>query len=210
MKTFEPFVLDPWQCRKELDELSARLGARDEPPEHLDFLPWFRHRKHLSAFVGAYFPYLANPDQLAYEYDLFGDFRCDLAIGDSVSGEYCFVAFGDTRARDWPDRFDHGYGRILDWFWKLNDTRGTNESLRRFGPQYSGYQGLLIAGSDANLGGEEKKRLEWRREHIVADGKHVHCVTYDELYRHLDLKLRLYEPAYRADLKQYSNRSTIL
>ena len=198
MNTVEPFLFDPWQCRKELGELSTLLSA-NLISAHAEWLAWFEPRRHLSAFVSTYFPYIVCPDRLACDYDLFGAYRCDLAIGDSETGEFCFVALGDAAAEDWASRFDQGYGRVLDWFWKLADMQGSNESLRRFGPEYSGYQGLLVAGRSAGLSDSEHRRLRWRREHVVADGRHIHCVTYDELHSHLDLKLRLYEAAYPLD-----------
>lgn len=210
MKTFDDFAFDPWQCRRELAELSLKTKAPEVFSEHGDILGWFQNHKHLSAFIGAYFPYLAHPDRLAFDYDLFGNYRCDIAIGDSDSGEFCFVALGGVGGKDWDGRFEQEFGQLLDWFWKLSKTRGTNESLRRFGPQYSGFQGILIAGLESQLDSEQKQRLNWRREHILADSKPIHCVTYDELHQHLDTKLRLYEAAYHADPKHPSTRASLL
>lgn len=174
-------------------------------------MPFFNARNHLSAFIGSYFSYLSNPDRLAYEYDLFGDFKCDLAIGDSNSGQYCFVEFEDASSTslfiqkgakstlEWSDRFEHGFSQILDWFWKLSDMDGTTEFASRFGLQYVGHEGMLIIGRSNGLELKERKRLKWRRDRVIADSKHVHCVTYDELYQHLDSKLRFYEAAYQVD-----------
>ena len=72
-------------------------------------------------------------DLLAYEYPLFGDFRCDLAVADSVTRACTFVEFedagprslfvqhGDKATREWSPRFDHGYSQVVNWFYKLQD-----------------------------------------------------------------------------------------
>ncbi|BBL76060.1 DUF4263 domain-containing protein [Methylomagnum ishizawai] len=210
MQSFEEFAFDPWQCRKELAGLAAKLNAPETFAHGPDILDWFRRHKHLSAFIGAYFPYLAQADRLAFDYDLLGVSLCDIAIGDSVAGEFCFVALGTGGGEDWAEQFDRGCGRMIDWFWRLAETRGSNQSLRRFGPHYSGFQGLFIAGLETRLDPDQIKRLHWRREHLLADDKPLHCVTYDELYQHLAAKLRLYEAAYHADQKHLSTRASLL
>lgn len=210
MKAFEAFVFDARKCRQELDELRQLLEEQVSLTERSQLLPFFRQHRHLSAFIGSYFPYLASPDQLAFEYDLFGDFACDLAIGDSATGQYCFVEFEDASSSslfrqkgakatlEWSERFEHGFSQVLDWFWKLGDMDGTTEFISRFGSM-AGYEGMLIIGRSAGLAYKELKRLRWRRDKVVADSKRVHCVTYDELYQHLDSKLRMYEAASAID-----------
>jgi len=73
--------------RRELDELQTLLNGRVALAARAAILPFFWARRHLSAFIGAYFPCLARPDRLAIEYDLFGDFICDLILGDSATGQ---------------------------------------------------------------------------------------------------------------------------
>lgn len=210
MKGFDTYAFDLKQCRVELDELGELLSGHSHLQERKHVLPFFQARRHLSAFIGSYFPYLASPDRLAYEYDLFGDFACDLAVGDSMTGQYCFVEFEDATATslfvakgtkatlEWSPRFEHGFSQVLDWFWKLNDMDGTTEFVHRFGLTAS-YEGMLIIGRSTGLSHKEQKRLRWRRDKVVSDSKHVHCVTYDELYQHLDSRLKQYEPASAAD-----------
>lgn len=210
MKVFDTFAFDLAQCRRELDELQVLLNSQVTLAERAAILPFFRARRHLSAFIGAYFPYLARPDRLAFEYDLFGDFTCDLAIGDSATGQYCFVEFEDATSKslfvakgakatlEWSERFEHGFSQVLDWFWKLNDMAPTSEFAHRFG-LLAGYEGMLIIGRSTGLALKEQNRLRWRRDRVMADSRRVHCVTYDELYQHLDAKLRLYEGASAVD-----------
>lgn len=56
--------------------------------------------------------------RIAYEFDVFGDFACDLAVGEQASGSYCFIEFEDAQqnsifeksgkkaTREWSRRFD--------------------------------------------------------------------------------------------------------
>jgi len=193
MKAFEHFAFDPRQCREQVDDLEALLEGQAELSERRDVLGFFRSRKHLSAFIGSYFTYLENPDRIAFEYDIFGDFKADLAVGDSESGQYCFVEFEDATADsifvskrgratpEWSERFEHGFSQVLDWFWKLDDMEGTTEFNSRFGASYAGYEGMLIIGRSNVLDYKDRQRLKWRRDRVIADSKHVHCITYDEL-----------------------------
>jgi hypothetical protein len=40
----------------------------------------------------------------------------------------------------------------------------------------------------------ERLRLEWRREHVVVNSKHIVCVTYDQLVEDLVFGLQRYMP----------------
>lgn len=211
MKDFRAFRFDPRLCRTQLDELKTHLDNHSRLNERSDVLPFFRKREHLAAFIGSYFPYISDFDRLAFEYDIFGDFKADLVIGDSKSGWYCFIEFEDASStsifeqkggratRAWSTRFEHGFSQITDWFWKLADMEGTREFISRFGNEYTGYEGMLIIGRTLDLAQKERDRLRWRRDRVLADSKHIHCVTFDELYDHLDARLRSYEAAFLAD-----------
>lgn len=211
MKEFKNFKFDPKVCRKELNELKFHLDSKSELNERKDVLPFFKNRQHLSSFIGSYFPYISGFDKLAYEYDIFGDFKADLAIGDSESGWYGFIEFegasetsifekkGDKVTPEWSTRFEHGFSQVVDWFWKLSALEYTREFVSRFGSEFTGYEGMLIIGRSEGLAQRERDRLRWRRDRLIVNSKHIHCVTFDELYLHLDTRLRSYEAAFLAD-----------
>src|SRR5207244_1348227 len=81
-------------------------------------LPFFRKRKNLAALIASYSPNVIRLDRIAFEFPLFGDFTCDLAVGDSVKHAYCFIDFEDAgpnslfvrqgkkATREWSSRFD--------------------------------------------------------------------------------------------------------
>lgn len=211
MKEFESFTFSPQACRQELDALQELLQQENDLPERKLVLPFFRQRQHLSAFIGTYHTYISRFNRIAYEYDIFGDFTADLVIGDSQAGYYLFVEFesaqddslfrkqGSKATPEWSPKFEHGFSQIIDWFWKLNEMEASREFQRRFSPEYVGYEGILVIGRSEKLELRERDRLRWRREQIKVSGKTVHCVTFDELYEHLNNKLQIYEQAFWAE-----------
>jgi hypothetical protein len=221
MKTFDPFQIDFHKCRIELGHLRALLDQFENAilREREDVLSFFRTHRHLAALAGHYMPKIVNVDRLAYEFDFFGDYAADLAVGDSKRGAYCFIEFenaapdsifvkaGKKASLEWAKRFDRGYSQIIDWFWKLNDMAGTSAMRARFDDHDSiDYYGLLVIGRTKGLMPLERKRLEWRRQKVIIDSRHVHCLTFDEFYEDLAFRLEKYGPAAMADEKKGSSK----
>jgi hypothetical protein len=197
MKDFQTHSFDLAACRQEVLELKLLLDGSANLQERKHIQPFFRARKHLSAWLGSRSPKIAWPDRLATEYDLFGDFACDVAVGDSVNKAYCFIEFEDAgpkslfvkqgkkATREWSPRFDHGYSQIIDWFYKLEDRRNSDEHEARFGARSIHYMGVLVVGRDQYMNAGERLRLEWRRQHVIVHSRNIRCVTYDELQQDL-------------------------
>src|SRR5579883_1583789 len=127
MKIFESLDFNGAQCRQEFGELRDWLNAHPTLGEKA-IRDFFHHRRHLSAFIASSSPNMNRLDRIAFEYPLFGDFACDLVVGDSAGRAFCFVEFEDAgpqslfvrrgkkATREWSPRFDHGYSQINDWF----------------------------------------------------------------------------------------------
>jgi hypothetical protein len=206
MPDFHPLTFDQTACRQQLLDLKALLDSSADLGEAV-FHDFFETRTHLRALVGPYNPSLASPDRLAWQYPIFGDFRCDFAIGDWTRKAYTFVEFEDARpnslfvkqgekaTRAWSSRFDGGYGQIIDWFYKLHVMADTPDMEARLGKRAIRYTGVLIVGRDQHFQPGERLRLEWRREHVVVNSKHIVCVTYDELLEDLWFRLDQYSMA---------------
>jgi hypothetical protein len=204
MKDFLPVTFDYAACEKEVKELADLLATRSSLKESRDILPFFKARPQLSALCGHYNPNMGRHDRVAWEYDLFGDFACDVAVGDSVKQTYTFLEFEDAGSkslftrqgkkatREWSARFDHGYSQIIDWFYKLNDERKSDAYNTRFGKSSIDFVGVLVVGRDRFLEPGERLRLEWRRENVVVQSKRVVCLTFDELARDLAERLRYF------------------
>ena len=211
MKEFIKLEFDFAVCGRELDEFKSLFGGASMLAERAVILPFFRQRHHLSAFFGSYFPCLHNFDRLAFEYPLFGDFVCDLVVGDSKQGCYCFVEFEDASptsifqssgaryAPEWSPRFEHGFSQIVDWFYALDDMKSTSRCVDRFGRRDIRYYGMLVIGRSGTLDNPQSKRLRWRLEKVLVDSRHVYCVTFDELYQHLCGGFETYEAVYSVE-----------
>jgi hypothetical protein len=209
MKHFHEHQLDVNQCRKEVLALKKLLSKHLDLSERLirDFLQ--KHR-HLAALCGLYNREIVRFDRLAWEYQLFGDFVCDLAVGDFVRKTYCFIECenagpkslfvkeGKKSTRAWSPRFEHGYGQVVDWFYKLRDREKSDEFEARFGSRSIDYTGVLLIGRSQYLSAEERMRLDWRKTHVVVDSKRIVCVTYDDLVNDLLFRLSSFQPGANA------------
>jgi hypothetical protein len=195
MKTFEDIPFNYRQAEDEVEGFRQLLARRPELEEQKDILPFFRHRAQLSALFSIFNVRISQARRVAWEYDLFGDLKCDLAVGSAEDGAYCFVEFedagpdsifkreGQKATRSWSPRFDHGCSQIIDWFYKLQDMEKSDEYAARFGRRTISYEGLLVIGRDRHLDLRERLRLEWRSETTVISSRKIICVTFDDLLR---------------------------
>jgi hypothetical protein len=200
MKVFEAFPFDLNLCRNELAEFKALLGSNTDLAEAQHILPFLASHRHLAAFVGSFNPNVHVYDRFAVEYDLFGDFTCDLAIGDSEARAYTLVEFEDAAryslfqhsasySPPWSTRFEHGFSQIIDWFWKLEDQQKTDEFRHRFGDGNVRFFGMLVNGRSAHLDPRGRARLDWRSDRVVVNSRSILCLTYDDLCRRLERKM---------------------
>jgi hypothetical protein len=210
MKELIKLKFDFALCRRELREFKSLLDSVPTLEERAVILPFFKERHHLSAFVGSYFANLDRFDRLAFEYSLFGDFVCDLVVGDSEKGCYGFVEFEEAgptsifrssgrSTPEWSPRFEHGFSQIVDWFYMLDDMKSTGRFQDMFGRRDIYYDGMLIIGRSNALYTTQLHRLRWRQNKVAVDSKRIHCVTFDELYQDLLSRFRFYKRVYLAE-----------
>jgi len=81
MKTFIKFNFNPKLCGKELAEFKKLLDSSSILDERKDILPFFRHRKHLSAFNGMLI--LGRSGDLEYKEQMRLQWRLDKVLVDS-------------------------------------------------------------------------------------------------------------------------------
>jgi hypothetical protein len=96
MKTLEKIDISVSRCKTELAEFKRLLDSKASLSERDDILPFFNAHRHLAALVGSYNPRINRFDRIATEFSLFGDYACDLVIGDSITHNFCFVEFEDA------------------------------------------------------------------------------------------------------------------
>jgi hypothetical protein len=219
MKGLDSFNLDIKKCLFELEEFENLLLNNKELKESKDILPFFKQRLHLSAFIGFYVPQIIRFNQIKHEFTFFGDFRADLAIGDSVNNTYCFIEFEDATedsifvekgrsTSDWSPRFEHGFSQIIDWFWKIDDFKNTSLARSIFGSENIEFYGILVIGRDDFLSEVDKTRLKWRLNKVLVDSRKVICITFDQFARDMRDRLSLYPLIYEAESEAEQNIST--
>jgi hypothetical protein len=206
MKTLAPITFDHGLCSNEFGEFRSWLSAKSHLGERKDVLRFFRPRQQLATLFGVFNSGIARVDRLAWEFDIFGDFACDLVVGDSEGQQYCFVEFegatkksifekkGNKATREWGRMFEHGYSQIIDWIHKLSGT-SRDDLLKRFGSYEIRYETALVIGRDADLDASEKQRLAWRADNVSVNVKKVTCITYDDLLRQLSVRLTALSPS---------------
>ena len=192
MKHFDTLVFDQKAYERELAEFEQFLNKTTTLHEQADILPFFRDRKQLSARIGRFATGLNHVDRIAYEYDLFGDFVCDLVVGNSETSDYCFIEFENATVDSiftkkkgryesyYTCRFEQGYSQVADWFYQLNDV-SDSQITKRFDNPRINYYGMLVIGRSAFLSENEKKRLAWRRRHFVVHSERILIYTFDQL-----------------------------
>jgi hypothetical protein len=218
-KEFKSIQFDPRQCRKEAEELRDFLATNRELQERKQVIPFFKDRLQLSAFLGSYHPDIVRYDLVAHELPLFGDFVADLVVGDSRNSAFAFIEFEDasphsifgkkTRKKatpDWSSRFEHGFSRLVDWFFKLHEQGQTAEFEDKFGSRTIRHLGILVIGRTEHLGTRETQRLRWRQEHVLLNSKQVHCKTFDQLRDDLLDRLEQYTIAVKTGGRRKSRR----
>jgi hypothetical protein len=206
MTPFERFVFRKRVAEQELSQFKQLLDTHSSSPlrERDHILPFLRGHRQLAALIGSYNLSTIRLDRIAFEFDIFGDHKADLVIGDSENHQYCFVEFEDATATsifkktsratpDWSHRFEHGFSQIIDWILWLDNQRGTAAYTSRFGVSPIQFVALLVIGRDRFV--EEsplRERLTWRSEQVVVASRKVNCVTYDRLYRDLSARLKIF------------------
>ncbi len=202
MKEFLKVSFNPQQCSQEILALRNLLQSKTDLAENQDLKPFFESHQQLAVFLGTYSPSLLQFDLLSFQYQLFGDFSCDIVVGDSRRQCYGFVELeeamdtsifhrqGKKATPEWSRCFEHGISQITDWFWKLDDMASTDDFEARFGRRRAFYFGLLVVGRRPALASpREWQRWDWRRRKVVVNSLPIIHVTYDELCE--DLLARL-------------------
>jgi hypothetical protein len=210
----ESIVFDPAQFRLELASLDSLLQSNRDLSEAGDIQPLFTVCKHLSAYMGTFFPNLGPATELAFQFPFFGDFKADLILGNKSKGEFCVVEFEDggqdsifkkqpTRGSpEWSARFEHGFSQIVDWLFNLADYKGTHGFAKTFGDGHIRFSGLLVIGRDSSLDDAKRSRLRWRSEKVLIDSHPVSCITFDEVYTDLLNRFLLYSAASKLEKRK--------
>jgi hypothetical protein len=205
MKTFEPIKIDLDVLARELDDLDIYLQVKQTLKERQDVAPFFKTSKHLCAALALTNSSVEVSDRVASELELFGDFACDAAGGDSHTNSYTLVEFEDAKQysiltrletgktiKRWSSRFEHGFSQLVDWAWRLSKEGSSTEAYRRiFGANNANIHLLLIAGRDVDLNPDDQDRVRWRANNISLGSFRMSCLTFDGVLNTLRRRLIL-------------------
>jgi hypothetical protein len=207
MKALEEIVFDPDLCRREIAAFKKLLQSKAQLEERSDIQAFFKKRKQLSAFIGTFAIKMGLADRLAHEFPLAGDFTADIMLGNKDKGIFCAVEFEDGKpdsiftkipkksTTEWGRRFEHGFSQLVDWFYSLDDFKKTERFARDFGHGHVTFLGLLILGRSAGVSEDDRNRLKWRTEKVRVDSHTVECLTFDDLYQHLEWRISFFPQA---------------
>jgi hypothetical protein len=207
VRGFERITLRIAQLRADLDEFEAFLNSATHLKEREHIAPFFKARKHLVAALGFTHSGIAFPDRVSTELDLFGDFACDVASGDSVSKAFLLVEFENAEERSvlerapapgkikpWSRRFEHGFSQLIDWAWRLSCEPHNSHAFRRiFEVNDPAIHFLLIAGRDADLTEDDRARIHWRANNMNLGAYRMSCLTFDGVLSTLRRRLTYLE-----------------
>lgn len=205
MKLFYDISLDLNLAEQQFQQFKNLIGSKQSLCESSDIMPFFKNNLHLTAMLGLFVGDIVRPDKIAFEYDLFGDFRCDIVVGDSSQSTFVFIELEDAcdnsiferngakATRDWGKRFEHGYSQIIDWFWQLDCMKHTPKYKNMFNKDSIERYGMLIIGRDAFFRNDETERFNWRKRHVVVDSTKIPCFTIDDVCNIIESKMIAYQ-----------------
>lgn len=204
MKSFEPFQIDRNLHKHQLDLFEQLLSTNEELSEDKHIKPFISQYPHFTAAIAEIFH--IDVDCLAFEFDLWGDFRCDIAIGDSRTNTYCLVEIEDAKKdsifkkqdkrglAEFSARFEHGYSQIVDWLYKIDSIRGnsalTQERFAQSNPKI--YTILLVGRQSSFKDASQLARFEWRSKHVVVNSLPINCFTFDHLLKRFKTRNQIY------------------
>lgn len=205
MKSFASINLDTSVLSHNLNEFEILLSSEARLKERDRIIPFFKERCHLCAALGLANNAVELPDRWANELDLFGDFGCDVAAGDSEANAYTLVEFEDAQEHSifsklqvgktmkrWSPRFEHGFSQLVDWAWRISAEGESSAAFRRiFGDDNPAIHLLLVVGRDADLTRDDLTRLRWRAKHMALGQFRMSCFTFDGLLQSIRRRLLL-------------------
>jgi len=194
-KDFTEIQFDAKRFQEELQHFGALLALKELVAER-EMQELLKKSPHLIAYIGTTIGITGIANQVAFEFEIFGDYAADAVFG-TRDKTFCFVelesagpdavltTFGKKATKEWSKRLEHGFSQIVDWFCHLDDFKKTDRFRRNFGYGHVDFVGLLLIGRTRGLTEDDLRRLRWRTHNVIVDSHRVFCMTYDDLYTEL-------------------------
>jgi hypothetical protein len=202
MGRLEPVAVERSLLLAQIEDYRTFLSGNPRA-ERDQFLPFFRARPQLSAYIGTLHRKVGTADRLAFELSLWGDFRCDLVAGDLSSGAFVLAEFegaGETdlfkrgpgrRVSRWGSRVEGAISQVTDWLFQLAQEQNSPTMERDFGVRNPHPVGLVVAGRSSEVDAYDAQRLAWRSDHTIIGGSQLILMTYDDLLGWLTRRVTL-------------------
>lgn len=112
MKRLLKTTPDPSRARIQHQAFVDLLNSTTDLKEREHVLPFFGNSLDLAFLFSHYIPAIINADRIATEFQIYGDFKADLIVGDSSQGKYLLVEFENGSANS---VFKSNKKAIPDW-----------------------------------------------------------------------------------------------
>lgn len=210
MKELVDVAFSPIPFKRELEQFRTLLDSKPKLGER-ELQRLFKSSHHLTAYLGTTLGNIGIAKQVAYEFELLGDYTADIVFGNPER-QFCFVELedddpesilkrvGKKATKDWGTRLEHGFSQIVDWFCHLDDFKRTDRFHRSFGYGHIDFVGLLLIGRSAGLDPDDIRRLRWRAHNVIVDSHPVVCMTYDDLLKELNDGYERYSAAFTIEV----------
>ncbi len=168
-KDFTDVAFNHGQFKKELDQFRDLLTAKKIIDER-EIQELMKASLHLTAYIGTTFGSIGVAKQVAYEFQIMGDFSADIVLGNREK-QFCVVELengdpdsvlekvGKKATKEWSRRFEHGFSQIVDWFCHLDDFKKTDRFHKSFGYGHIDFIGILLVGRNEGLDADDIRRL---------------------------------------------------
>ena len=198
-------AFDANAAQRELAEFKSLLDANQVLKEREHVLKSFDKWPNLCLLIGEYHPRIREADLIKREFEIANYFRADLAVRQDSNSDVCLVEFEPAGENDifklsdpkrippWSNAMEKGFSQIVDWAWAIDNHRDQAEFKDAFGAKRPKVTAVLVVGRDASLSDHvSQDRWEWRSEWAKFPNiSAIFLQTYDELYRALDVRLKL-------------------
>jgi antiviral defense system Shedu protein SduA len=209
-KDFTEVAFNLVQFKKELDQFRDLLNLKKTIGER-EIQELFKASPHLTAHLGMTFGNIGVAKQVAYEFEIMGDYGADIVFGQPAK-QFCLVELenadpdsvlekvGKKSTKEWSRRFEHGFSQIVDWFCHLDDFKKTDRFHKNFGYGHIDFVALLLIGRNEGLDADDIRRLRWRTHHVIVNSHPIVSMTYDDLYKELSEGYERYSAAFRTEI----------
>jgi antiviral defense system Shedu protein SduA len=147
MALFNEIIPDKEKLLQEV-ELFRKFLATNPVGERAQFLPFFAQHPQLCGFLATMNDSVRAGTQVKSELSLWGDFTCDLVVGNLDDAAFVFIEFESAAQRTlfqsrpgrknshWGLRVEHGVSQVIDWLFRIN-TEGPSDRMERdFGARH--------------------------------------------------------------------------